>query len=420
MRLRTFVIALCCALPHLAQAEFNVDDDGTSLSISENGKPVLAYHHGWVDPPEGVDAHFRRTGYVHPLYGLDGEVLTQDFPDDHYHHRGVFWGWPNTTWKGKQVSTWSLKGARQSPVSCAKPTFTNDTVTFSGENHWILDEAPDHPIASERYRVVVHAATDISRAIDFTITIKNISDAPITMLGATTDQKGYGGFNLRPDKTRKPMHFTSAMGPHTEDAFDIASPWVDLSYPMAPGSENLSGAAIFQHPANPGYPHEWWIIRHYAFLGHSWPGNTPYEIKPGDEVTLRYRLYTHRGTAKDGKVAEAFANYTQAMKEHAMPDESKVLMFNALWFKPDGGAEKYGEYLAAVGPISKRYGGKKLSAAVPKQALIGKLDADLIFFVEWPNWTVFQKFLADPEFQKVSPLREEAITDSLLIRCDPM
>jgi uncharacterized protein (DUF1330 family) len=103
-----------------------------------------------------------------------------------------------------------------------------------------------------------------------------------------------------------------------------------------------------------------------------------------------------------------------------MTDEAKVLMFNALWFKADGGAEKYGEYLAAVAPISKRYGGKKLSAAVPKQALIGKLDADLILFVEWPNWTVFQEFLADPEFQKVSPLREEAITDSLLIRCDPM
>ncbi len=32
-------------------------------------------------------------------------------------------------------------------------------------------------------------------------------------------------------------------------------------------------------------------------------------------------------------------------------------MLNALWFKPDGGAEKYQEYLAAAHPFMLRYGG---------------------------------------------------------------
>jgi len=105
------------------------------------------------------------------------------------------------------------------------------------------------------------------------------------------------------------MHFTSALGPQTVDTFDVASPWVDVSYATAPGAETQSGAAIFQHPENPGFPHGWWLVRHYAFLGHSWPANMPYELKPGGEVTLRYGLYTHKGTAEEGKVAEAWAEY---------------------------------------------------------------------------------------------------------------
>jgi hypothetical protein len=33
-----------------------------------------------------------RCHYIHSLYGLDGEVLTEDFTADHPHHRGIFWG----------------------------------------------------------------------------------------------------------------------------------------------------------------------------------------------------------------------------------------------------------------------------------------------------------------------------------------
>ena len=103
-----------------------------------------------------------------------------------------------------------------------------------------------------------------------------------------------------------------------------------------------------------------------------------------------------------------------------MSEESPILMFNALWFKPDGGAEMYREYGVATRPLVARYGGKKRTAGVPTKALIGDFDADLMFFVEWPSWTAFKEFVNDPEYVKIRPLRENAITNSLLIRCDPV
>jgi uncharacterized protein (DUF1330 family) len=109
-----------------------------------------------------------------------------------------------------------------------------------------------------------------------------------------------------------------------------------------------------------------------------------------------------------------------------MPDQSKpeesttdksVYMLNVLWFKPDGGREKYRDYLRAAGPIVARYGGKKLDTFVPEQAIIGTFDADLVFTVEWPSWQVFEQFVTDAEYETIRHLREEAIRDSLLVRC---
>ena len=101
----------------------------------------------------------------------------------------------------------------------------------------------------------------------------------------------------------------------------------------------------------------------------------------------------------------------------ASSDDERLFMLNVLWFKPDGGAEKYDEYLKAAGPFVAKHGGKSDGAYVPEANIIGKFDADLVFFVEWPNQKTFTEFIQDPGYQAVSHLRGEAIRDSLLIRC---
>ena len=97
--------------------------------------------------------------------------------------------------------------------------------------------------------------------------------------------------------------------------------------------------------------------------------------------------------------------------------DNRVYMLNVLWFKTGAGEARYAEYLKAAAPIVSKYGGKKLGAYQPETALIGELDADLVFFVEWPSWEVFQTFISDPEFVAIRHLREEALSKSLLIRC---
>lgn len=300
------VFSVCVAVSFVGEAEFTFDDNGVTLTVVEDGKPVLGYNYGRMDPPEGVDMdRFWRSSYIHPLYGLDGTVLTQDFPADHYHHRGVFWTWPGCKVGERPMDLWTLVGARQLFLEWIMKEAGADRAEVAVRNVWRFDDDPASK-AEERVRFIAHRAEELSRCIDFDLTFTNVCQEEVTISGQSGDGKGYGGFCLRPDATRKPFTFTSIQGVQEKDVLKLDTPWADISWNTGTAA---SGVAIFQHAGNPGYPFAGWIMRHYGFLGASWPHLESYRLAPGASVQLRYRLYLHRGDAESGKVASAFDSY---------------------------------------------------------------------------------------------------------------
>lgn len=312
-----YISGACVMLLSMIQGGFTIADDGAGLTVFENDKPVLTYQYQPGELPDRVGERYRRSGYVHPLYGLDGEVMTQDFPLDHFHHRGVFWAWPDSTLGDRKVDIWALDGARQVHAGWIEKRADENQAVIAAVNNWVFDDAPDVPIIREEIKIVVHPSSDTSRNIDFDLTFTNVTAEEFVLRGSGTDNKGYGGFCLRPDATRKPFTFTSLAGASTdEDVTDEAlpSPWVDVSFAREAGADPVSGVAIFQHPDNPGYPHPGWILRHYGFLGQSWPHIHPYPMQPGVSLRLRYCLHVHRGDAEASAVAAAFQQYEEEMK----------------------------------------------------------------------------------------------------------
>jgi len=310
MRLSRFAFsALVGALHCCAFAEFSFKDDGARLTVLENGEPVLVYNYARVPPPEGVEEWYGRACYVHPLFGLDGDVLTEDYPEDHYHHRGVYWAWPYSRRGDRRMDVWLSNDVHQHHQEFLDRQADAAKAEVAVRNVWTFDDAPEDPVVRETIRLTVHPADDRGRAVDFHLAFRNVSDELVTIQGQQAGNKGYGGFCLRPDSTRKPFRFTSAEGTHTKDALRVESAWGDVSSRIKPG-DAVSGVAVFQHPGNPGYPHPGWLFRHYGFLGASWPHVESYAVAPGASVDLRYRLFVHRGTAEEANVAGAFAEYT--------------------------------------------------------------------------------------------------------------
>ncbi|UCF15923.1 MAG: PmoA family protein, partial [Phycisphaerales bacterium] len=71
------------------QHPINISETDQGFLITEGSDNVMVYQR----KHKSLDGKYTRANYIHPLYGLDGQVLTEDFPRDHPHHRGVFWAW---------------------------------------------------------------------------------------------------------------------------------------------------------------------------------------------------------------------------------------------------------------------------------------------------------------------------------------
>jgi uncharacterized protein (DUF1330 family) len=96
-----------------------------------------------------------------------------------------------------------------------------------------------------------------------------------------------------------------------------------------------------------------------------------------------------------------------------------IHMLNMLKFRPDGGAEKYAEYMAHTQPLLEARGGKMIYHGKPKATVIGDEDWDLIFIIHYPDRAAFLDMIQSTEYQQGAPLRSDALEDSRLICLAP-
>ena len=105
-RMRALLLSGACLLAAggivaapLEQAAMRIAKDSQGYWFYEGDTKVLFYQAERKALPDGQAA---RSNYFHPLYDLDGNVLTEDFPKDHIHHRGIFWAWHQVLINGKR------------------------------------------------------------------------------------------------------------------------------------------------------------------------------------------------------------------------------------------------------------------------------------------------------------------------------
>jgi len=297
-----FALMFVIASSTLGQLRFSENEAGKSLTILDGTLLVLTYQYGDL-LEEGVDPRYTRSCYIHPLYSLDGlEILTEDFPQDHLHHRGLFWTWPVVKTRGRDTQTWHPADPtlRQYFVRWSKRQAEQGGATLSVENVWKL--GGDEVVAREQVALKVLSADETGRAIDIEIVLEAVG-GPLELRGAPDQNKGYGGLCLRGAPLFTGAVMTTDKGPLEKDVTNIPYRWADISTPER-------GVAIFVSPDHPGSPLQWLIRNSYAgVLNPSWPGNETTVLEPGSPVSLRYRIYIHRGDAVSGRVEQAYSAY---------------------------------------------------------------------------------------------------------------
>jgi len=279
-----------------------------SLGRWEGDRPVFVYNHGVVSKP-GVSATRNRSAYVHPIYGLEGEVLTDDFPADHVDHRGLYWAWPHIKIGSQEYDLWSLRGIRHEFQRWLAQETNANTAALGVENGWFVG---DKQVIRETVWIKVHPATAETRSIDLELRWTP-TDQAITLWGA--EGKSYGGLTLRFGPRSKTI-ITVPNGRTTNDLLVTKLPWADLSGDLNPHAVDLSGAAVFVHPEHPDYPPTW-MTRHYGLLAVGWPGVMPQTFPAGKTFAGRYRLWIHRGAPEAAEIQRIYEAYRATARTHA-------------------------------------------------------------------------------------------------------
>jgi hypothetical protein len=276
-----------------AASPISIESNSDGVSFSENGKPVLQYQ----AKPKSKNGEYSRANYIHPLYDLEGNVLTEDFPQDHLHHRGVFWAWHQVRIGDVLAGdSWLTKDFVWDVVKFDAESLPSGGAQLTTKVQWRSPkftggDGKQLTIVNETSRIVVHPAKDDCRLVDFEICL--LAAVPKVAIGGSEDAKGYGGFSFRvvlPDD----IEFQTMDGlvePQTTAM--KCGDWVDMVGTFGK-SNSKTGVAIFVHPTSAGYPQTWILRAKKSMQNPVYPGRDAIPLSQSKPTVLRYRIILHR------------------------------------------------------------------------------------------------------------------------------
>lgn len=279
--------------------------------VLEGDTKVLFYQR----TSKSKDGKYARANYVHPLLDLDGEPLTEDFPADHLHHRGIFWAWHQVTIRGKGVGDpWALKDCGWD-VRDLKAEPSDSGMSLRTTVHWLSPlwqdaKGTQKPFVREEAVISVHRAEKDRRIVDFEIGLTALE--PETRIGGAAPTPGYGGFSPRL-RLPKDVRFLGPKGEVEPLPGPVAAaPWIDVAGTF--GNDRISGVAMLIHPTTPGFPQPWILRRRGSMQNPVYPGATPVLLPMEKPLVLRYRLVVHRGAVQIEQIDRWQQEYAQITK----------------------------------------------------------------------------------------------------------
>ena len=287
--------------PASGESTLRITRQPDGFLFSELERPILFYQ----ETPKALDGRYKRANYAHPVYGLDGEILTQDFPEDHPHHRGVFWAWHQLVVNELRAGDpWETKDflavVRSAVVVDEGPVFATLKVNVFWTSSRYQDSAGQpQPIVEENLTIRVFRSSQESQCLDFEIVLKPLVTG--LRLGGSKNSRGYSGFTVR---VKPPLEgvLQDSIGTLVQDRIGEASPWADYSGRFG-ATDRVSGLAILSHPSLTEFPPKW-VLRHYGMVNVAYPGRHAVPVPEDTLVVLRHRVVVHRGTPSQARIPD--------------------------------------------------------------------------------------------------------------------
>ncbi|HKJ43822.1 MAG TPA: DUF6807 family protein [Sunxiuqinia sp.] len=269
-------------------------DDG--ILFKEGNKKIAFYH---KDASTNLDRG--RTNYFHPVYLPDGTVITENAPEDHLHHRGIFWAWHRVLLNGKQLGDeWMMENFIQDVKSVEFLRMPGDIGSFKTTIDWKSSDYLDgkQPFVEEKADVMFYPQKKNYRIIQFEISLKALVDH--LQIAGSDDVKGYGGFSVRM-KLPENVTFTSSDGavePKNEAV--SAGDYVDIAGSVA---KDAGQGGVLIYSANDFATADQWILRKARSMQNAvWPGREPVDLSTTEPTMLKYTVVLYSGEINEQNV----------------------------------------------------------------------------------------------------------------------
>ena len=287
-----------------------------AIELLCRGRLVLKYHTQVLEPPNGVDPVYRRSGFIHPVVTPSGRELTCAYPRDHLHQHGVFCAWVKTTFEGHPVDFWNQKArtGNVEHVRIVETSTDNEGAGFTVELRHLDVSASDGPRAVLRELWTIRCV-DAGDVFQFDIESRQtcIADSPLIV-----HEYHYGGMAFRGSEEwygeETDFEFLTSEGLGRIEGNHTRPKWV-----VATGTVNgePAGIAVMGHLDNPRYPEP--VRLHpkmpYFVFAPSVVGE--FRLDPGSEYVRRYRYLVFDGPPQSAAIDAAWQSYTAAADDVA-------------------------------------------------------------------------------------------------------
>ena len=294
------VFAFSCNQETNKKAQFAFIENDETINLVENEQAVFSYQKALIHIPENENPALKKdvafNHYIHPLYSLSGDTITEAQPKDnpwHLHHRGIFWVWHQLYIGDESVGdSWVMENFRFDILGI-DTEIENEFAQLKLHINWVTtkDEI-SKAFVEERTTITVYPSTPEKRIIDFEIKLKAL--VPNVSIGGSEDEKGYSGFSTR-IKMPDDLSFRSNEGEVNPILFQVQTgPWLDFSV-LDSISGIREGMTILSAQSSADGKIPWILRRKESMQNVVFPGRERYTLPADKYLTLKYRLVIHQG-----------------------------------------------------------------------------------------------------------------------------
>jgi hypothetical protein len=278
------------------------------FSFQRQGDPLARYHYGPT----------LHRPFLFPIQGPSGRWLTRmghpHDPDGHSHHDSVWISHHDV----QGVDFWGDRGAGRIRHQSVKQIEDGSRqTTLEVLNHWVAptsESRGQRVLLHERRRIRIQTLDDDQWLLTLEMEFETPADpvtlgkTPFGMLGvrmAKTIGVHDGGGTIR----------NSSGGVNEKGVFWKPARWVD--YSGAVDSDTIEGITLLDDPDNPNHPSVF-HVRDDGWMGASFTFASPWIIRPGEPLRLRYGLFVHRGMPSAELLEQRWKAFASAANEVAV------------------------------------------------------------------------------------------------------